>query len=84
MKRIYIPMPDADARRELLKHLLRGQPVRLSWADMERVVNSTAKYSASDLSALCREAAIIPIRCVRLTWFVWRPTNYNHIFALSC
>ncbi|KAK9904124.1 hypothetical protein WJX75_005080 [Coccomyxa subellipsoidea] len=62
VKRIYIPMPDADARRELLKHLLRGQPVRLSRADMERVVNSTAKYSASDLAALCREAAIIPIR----------------------
>ncbi len=62
MKRIYIPMPDADARRELLKHLLRGQPVRLSRADMERVVTATSKYSASDLAALCREAAIIPIR----------------------
>ncbi|EIE22784.1 AAA-domain-containing protein [Coccomyxa subellipsoidea C-169] len=62
VKRIYIPMPDADARRELLKHLLRGQPVRLSRADMERVVTATSKYSASDLAALCREAAIIPIR----------------------
>lgn len=62
MKRIYIPMPDADARLELLRHLLRGQPVRLRRGELERVAAVTDKYSASDLAALCREAAIIPIR----------------------
>ena len=63
VKRIYIPMPDADTRRALLKHLLSGQPARLSRADFEHLVAATTNYSGSDLAALCREAAIIPIRC---------------------
>lgn len=67
MKRIYIPMPDADARRSLLQHLLTGQPAKLSAADLERVVSATENYSASDLAALCREAAIIPLRCVPMS-----------------
>ncbi|BDA45630.1 Fidgetin-like protein 1 [Coccomyxa sp. Obi] len=62
VKRIYIPMPDADARLQLLEHLLRGQPVNLRRGDKERIVAATETYSASDLAALCREAAIIPIR----------------------
>ncbi len=62
VKRIYIPMPDPDTRRALLKHLLSGQPAKLSRADIERLVAATHNYSGSDLAALCREAAIIPIR----------------------
>ena len=62
MKRIYISMPDAGTRRALLQHLLSGQPSRLSKADVERIVAATSNYSGSDLAALCREAAIIPIR----------------------
>ena len=64
MKRIYIPMPDVDTRRALLKHLLSGQPAKLSTADIEHLVAATHNYSGSDLAALCREAAIIPIRQV--------------------
>lgn len=40
-KRIYIPLPDADARRALLRHLLEGQPSRLTAADLERLVSVT-------------------------------------------
>ncbi len=63
MKRVYIPMPDAPARRALLQHVLRGQPARLSHADVEALVRSTEGYSGSDLAALCREAAMVPLRC---------------------
>ena len=62
MKRIYIPMPDAEGRQRLLKNLLKGQPVAMSRTDYARVVQATELYSGSDLAALCREAAIIPIR----------------------
>ena len=63
VKRVYIPMPDAPARRALLQHVLRGQPARLSRADMEALVCSTDGFSGSDLAALCREAAMVPLRC---------------------
>jgi len=62
VKRIYIPMPDAAGRRSLLKHTLEGQPVRLNATDLERLVQVTEGYSGSDLAALCREAAMQPIR----------------------
>ena len=64
MKRIYIPMPDTEGRSLLLKNLLKGQAVSLTRTELARVVQSTELYSGSDLAALCREAAIIPIRCV--------------------
>ena len=40
-KRLYVPLPDADARRALLLRLLDGQPSRLSSADIERIVHAT-------------------------------------------
>ena len=63
MKRVYIPMPDAPGRRALLRHVLAGQPARLSGADIEALVVRTDGYSGSDLAALCREAAMVPLRC---------------------
>lgn len=80
VKRIYIPMPDAATRRALLKHLLSGQPARLSRADLERIVEATVNYSGSDLAALCREAAIIPIRCLAADTFLacsWKYTGHS-------
>lgn len=62
VKRIYIPMPDAEGRRSLLKHTLEDQPMKLSATDLERLVQVTEGYSGSDLAALCREAAMQPIR----------------------
>lgn len=61
-KRVYIPLPDSEGRRALLMHLLDGQPSRLSASDLERLVSATGGYSGSDLSALCREAAMAPLR----------------------
>lgn len=62
MKRIYIPLPDEDGRRLLLKHNLKGQSFSLPTRDLERLVIQTEGYSGSDLQALCEEAAMMPIR----------------------
>lgn len=87
VKRIYIPLPDADGRAAILTHLLQGsssssrpgsRPASsgggsssskpsgvqhaLSRRDLDRIVASTEGYSASDLTALCREAALGPVR----------------------
>ncbi|XP_047946095.1 spastin-like [Salvia hispanica] len=62
VKRIYIPLPDANARRVLLKHKLKGQAFSLPDRDVERLVAETDGYSGSDLQALCEEAAMMPIR----------------------
>lgn len=75
VKRIYIPLPDAEGRAAILTHLLGGSNssgggsaaaggVRhnLSKRDFARIVASTDGYSASDLTALCKEAALGPVR----------------------
>lgn len=62
VKRIYIPLPDDTARRSLITGMLQGQPSRLKSAEIERVVRITDGYSGSDIRALCREAAMVPIR----------------------
>ncbi|CAN4111644.1 unnamed protein product [Withania somnifera] len=62
VKRIYIPLPDASVRRQLLKHRLKGNAFSLPDRDLERLVRDTEGYSGSDLQALCEEAAMMPIR----------------------
>ncbi|GBG84651.1 hypothetical protein CBR_g39027 [Chara braunii] len=62
VRRIYIPLPDAKARRALLTHLLKGQAFCLPERDLEKIVVATDGYSGSDLHAVCREAAMQPIR----------------------
>ncbi|XP_027156220.1 spastin-like isoform X2 [Coffea eugenioides] len=62
VKRIYIPLPDANVRKQLLKHKLKGQAFSLPDGELERLVKETEGYSGSDLQALCEEAAMMPIR----------------------
>lgn len=62
VKRIYVPLPDENVRRLLLKHKLKGQEFSLPGRDLEQLVRETEGYSGSDLQALCEEAAMMPIR----------------------
>ncbi|MED6160174.1 hypothetical protein PIB30_048843 [Stylosanthes scabra] len=62
VKRIYVPLPDENVRRLLLKHKLKGQSFSLPSRDLERLARETEGYSGSDLQALCEEAAMMPIR----------------------
>lgn len=62
VKRIYIPLPDENVRRLILKQKLKGQSFSLPSQDLERLVRETNGYSGSDLQALCEEAAMMPIR----------------------
>lgn len=62
VKRVYIPLPDTAARLAIVQHLLDGQRHSLTRSELGYVVNATAGYSGSDLAALCREAAMVPIR----------------------
>ncbi|KAL2649329.1 hypothetical protein R1flu_017457 [Riccia fluitans] len=63
VKRIYIPLPDADGRRALLQNLLKGHTAfPMDGPELEKLVKDTDGYSGSDLHALCQEAAMMPLR----------------------
>ena len=61
-KRIFIPMPGSEARGVLLRTLMRDQDCQIASDELKDIVRRTKGYSGSDLAALCREAALGPIR----------------------
>ncbi|KAL3673648.1 hypothetical protein V7S43_001347 [Phytophthora oleae] len=61
-KRIYVPLPDASSREGLTLHLLGSQKFSLSSKDIKNIVKATEGYSGSDLKAVCKDAALGPIR----------------------
>lgn len=60
-KRIYIPLPNEIGRRALLDINLKGVKVADD-VDLDLLVEKTPGYSGADLTNVCREAAMMPMR----------------------
>lgn len=60
-KRVYIPLPDASGRRQLLNINMKDLDVEED-IDWEYIVTHTEGYSGADMSNVCREAAMMPLR----------------------
>ncbi|KAG0227386.1 hypothetical protein BGW42_002976 [Actinomortierella wolfii] len=65
VKRLYIPLPDAQGRYCMIQSLLRNQPHDLTEEQIREIQDLTEGYSGSDINGLCREAAFGPIRSIR-------------------
>ena len=65
-KRIYVPLPDADGRRELLRLCLKDVETTLTTPaqaqELDAIVEQSAGFSCADVKLLCREAAMMPMR----------------------
>ena len=61
-KRIYIGLPDAEARAALLGKLLAKQNTKLPEEKLKAIAAQTEHYSYSDLRFVAEEAAMEPIR----------------------
>ena len=61
-KRIYIGLPDEEARLALIMKLIKQVDCGLGKSDFSRIVEMTNGYSSADLNSLCKEAAMEPIR----------------------
>ena len=60
-RRIYIPLPDFEARKEIFRIHLRGVELAED-VDLDELAELTVGYSGSDIRLVCREAAMEPIR----------------------
>jgi len=63
-KRLLVPLPEDEARRQIIQRLLGKEKNDLSESDVTEVVGRTAGYSGADMANLCREAAMGPIRSI--------------------
>jgi spastin len=63
-RRIYVQLPDKDARTFLLNTLLSKELGKhsLGKKQMETIADQTEGYSCSDISAIAQEAAFGPLR----------------------
>ncbi|XP_074502908.1 fidgetin-like protein 1 [Sebastes fasciatus] len=66
-KRLYIPLPEAAARRQIVINLMTQEKNHLGEQELESVVAATEGFSGADMTQLCREAALGPIRSIQLS-----------------
>jgi katanin p60 ATPase-containing subunit A1 len=60
-KRIYIPLPNVDGRRQLFELNLKKVAVDNN-VDYDKLIKATDGYSGADIANVCREAALMPLR----------------------
>ncbi|XP_077352340.1 fidgetin-like protein 1 [Festucalex cinctus] len=65
-KRLYIPLPEGPARQQIVANLMSREKNQLRAEELERIVANTDGFSGADMTQLCREAALGPIRSIQL------------------
>lgn len=58
---IYIPMPDFENRKSILRSILRKSPISKE-VDMDYLAEVTDKFTGADLTEICQRAAKLAIR----------------------
>ena len=92
-KRIYVPLPEEATREQILRHLLAKNETTVTPAELHRLALRTRNYSAADLTHLCEEAAMYPLRdlspgriaaiAARRAPTAARPITYNDLVRAS-
>ncbi|MFH0862963.1 MAG: CDC48 family AAA ATPase [Candidatus Altiarchaeota archaeon] len=57
---VLVPLPDKEAREEILRVHTKGMPLRA--VNVEELARKTEGYTGADIEALCREAAMAAMR----------------------
>ena len=70
-KRVYIPLPDEEARFFMLKHNMKTTPTDVQDGDFRKYAQMTDGYSGSDISILVRDAIYGPVRRLESSKY-WR------------
>jgi vacuolar protein-sorting-associated protein 4 len=78
-KRVYIPLPEAEARSYMVKLHLGDTPNDLTERDFERLGEITQGASGSDIKVLVKEALMQPLRrCQQAKQFYVDNEGYYH------
>ncbi|XP_075644985.1 protein SUPPRESSOR OF K(+) TRANSPORT GROWTH DEFECT 1-like, partial [Castanea sativa] len=70
--RIYIPLPNFEARKRIFKVQIGETPSEIDKNGLQRLANWTAGFSGSDISSYVKDALYRPIRTLRKKSFVKR------------
>ncbi|KAL0105467.1 hypothetical protein PUN28_016853 [Cardiocondyla obscurior] len=64
VKRLYVPLPEFEARKQIINNLLRSVHHNLNEEDITRIAEKSEGYSGADMTNLCKEASMEPIRSI--------------------
>ncbi|GAU93715.1 hypothetical protein RvY_05611 [Ramazzottius varieornatus] len=86
-KRIYIPLPDERARTAIFKLNMGNTKHTLSETDFVHLAAMTNNYSGADISIICRDALMQPVRKVQTATHFKKvkgpsPTDANKVVDL--
>eukprot|EP00092_Neocalanus_flemingeri_P017445 GFUD01018870.1.p1 GENE.GFUD01018870.1~~GFUD01018870.1.p1 ORF type:complete len:724 (-),score=245.32 GFUD01018870.1:141-2312(-) len=87
VKRLYIPLPEMEARRRIITNLLGKESHELIEEQVEEVSRLTEGYSGADMANVCKEAAMGPIRSLDFSQIASvrpdqvRPINHQDLLA---
>uniref|UniRef100_A0ABM5GLX7 Fidgetin-like protein 1 n=2 Tax=Pogona vitticeps TaxID=103695 RepID=A0ABM5GLX7_9SAUR len=65
VKRLYIPLPNASARRQIVSRLMSKEHCSLTEEEIDIIVQKSEGFSGADMTQLCREASLGPIRSLQ-------------------
>lgn len=61
-KKQYIPLPEPNIRKNQIEKLLKYQKHELSDNEYKEIIELTDKFSGSDITTLCKDSAMGPLR----------------------
>lgn len=64
VKRLYIPLPELEARKQIVNNLLTSVPNNITEQDIIDIAQQAEGYSGADMTNLCKEASMGPIRSI--------------------
>ncbi|NXI48665.1 FIGL1 protein, partial [Galbula dea] len=65
VKRLYIPLPEASARKQIVTRLMSKEHCSLNEEEIDLIVKKSNGFSGADMTQLCREASLGPIRSLQ-------------------
>lgn len=91
VKRLYVPLPETSARREIMVNLLATMDHVITESNLQEIASRTDGFSGADMRTLCTEAAMGPVRSIPFTDMQnvapenVRPLDFNDFLdALKC
>lgn len=64
VKRLYVPLPELEARKQIINNLLTTVQHNLNQEDVAKIAEKSEGYSGADMTNLCKEASMEPIRSI--------------------
>ncbi|XP_001602630.2 fidgetin-like protein 1 [Nasonia vitripennis] len=64
VKRLYVPLPELEARAQIVRNLLKSERHDLTSDDVYEIAKLADGYSGADMTNLCKEASMGPIRSI--------------------